>query len=133
MLYSVNEVTAMTSIQMNTRIDAGLKASGDLAIRESGHKPSEIVRAVWGYAARNRHKPKAMAALLDFLSGTAPTTGAAKEEAPIDNVVEQVMKGPRLIDAFCKSRGIDPRELEPTTYENLKDAAIDDKVSGLIA
>ena len=108
----------MTSVQMNTRMNASLKTAGDLSIRESGSSPSEIVRAVWDYAARNRHKPKAIAALLDFLN----------DEQLGESGSGQLLatKGPRLIEAFCIERGIDPKSLAPTTYEDLKSATFDD-------
>ena len=116
----------MASVQMNTRIDFSLKSLGDLAIRESGHTPSEVVRAVWNYAARNRHKPKAIAALLDFLDGAQPTEKSGVGQAHADEIVEQVMRGPRLIEAFCAERGLSSSSLEPTTYADLKSAAFDD-------
>lgn len=118
----------MESVQMNTRIELGLKSSGDLAIRESGHTPSEIVRAVWGYAARNQHKPKAIAALLDFLADAKPQSETGESATRTDSITAQVMAGPRLIEGFCRERGIDPSRLGPTNYENLKAAAFDDTI-----
>ncbi len=114
----------MAATQMNTRIDAALKSAGDLAIREGGSTPSEVVRAVWGYAVHNRHKPQAIQSLLEYLRGEQDTE--ATSSAVLDEVDDQVLRGPRLIEGFCREAGIDSAALPPTTYEDLKAAAFDD-------
>lgn len=50
----------MSMIQMNTRIDGDLKRRGDAVFAECGYTPSQVVRAVWEYAARNRDLPPFM-------------------------------------------------------------------------
>ena len=114
----------MAAVQMNMRIDATLKAAGDLAIREGGSSPTRIVRSVWEYAARNRHKPQAVQELLDFLEGT-PTCEASRVTE--DVIIEQVMRGPHIIEEFYRERGIDPSAAPETSYEDLKAAAFDDE------
>lgn len=115
----------MTTTQMNIRIDATLKTAGDLAIREGGSTPSEVIREAWGYAARNRHKPQAIRRLLDFLGDANPPCGASASESPIDEIEEQVLRGPRLIEEYYRQMGIPLSALKPTSYEDLKGSAFD--------
>ena len=116
----------MTATQMNIRMDTALKSTGDLAIREGGSSPSEIVREVWGYATRNRHKPQAIRQLLDFLGSADSARDSAGQGNPIDEIEEQVLRGPRLIEEYYRQMGISPSVLKPTSYEDLKGAAFDD-------
>ena len=116
----------MTATQMNIRMDAALKSAGDLAIREGGSSPSEIVREVWGYAMRNRHKPQAIRRLLEFLGGAEASRGSAGQGNPVDEIEEQVLRGPRLIEEYYRQMGISPSRLTPTSYEGLKGAAFDE-------
>ena len=116
----------MAATQMNIRIDSTLKSAGDLAIREGGSSPSEVVREVWGYATRNRHKPQAIRRLLEFLNDAKPSCGGEAAESPVDEIEEQVLRGPRLIEEYCQRMGVSPSALEPTSYEELKGAAFDE-------
>ena len=116
----------MAATQMNMRIDSALKATGDLAIREGGSTPSEIVRAVWDYAARNRHRPQAVRNLLDFLDGTKGAENASTTDGVTDEIEEQVLRGPKLIEGYYLQLGINPASLQPTSYESLKSAAFDE-------
>lgn len=114
----------MTATQMNTRIDAALKSAGDLAIREGGSTPSEVVRAVWEYIVRNRHKPQVIQSLFEFLRDEKDSKEAL--HADLDEIEEQVLRGPRLIEEFYREAGIDSAALPSTTYEDLKAAAFGD-------
>ena len=116
----------MTATQMNIRMDAALKSTGDLAIREGGSNPSEIVREVWGYATRNRHKPQAIRQLLEFLGDADSSRDSAEHGNPIDEIEEQVLRGPRLIEEYYRQMGISPSVLKPMPYEEMKGAAYDD-------
>ena len=116
----------MSATQMNMRIDSALKATGDLAIREGGSTPSEIVRAVWSYAARNRHKPQAVQRLLDFLNGEKDVKNTATANEVVDEIEKQVLRGPKLIEEYYLKLGIDSASLQPTSYESLKSAAFDE-------
>ena len=116
----------MAATQMNIRIDSTLTSAGDLAIREGGSSPSEIVREVWGYAMRNRHKPQAIRRLLDFLDDAKPSNGVEAAESPVDEIEAQVLHGSRLIEEYYQRMGISPSALKPTSYEELKGAAFDE-------
>lgn len=47
----------MPMVQMNTRIDSAIKAQGDEVFATLGLSPSEVVRAVWGFAAEHSDAP----------------------------------------------------------------------------
>ena len=46
-----------STVQLNIRIDPGLKARGDAVFARAGLTPSEVVRGVWEYAARTQEVP----------------------------------------------------------------------------
>ena len=47
-------------------------------------------------------------------------------ETDIDEIEEQVMRGPKLIEAHYNQLGIDPSTLRQTSYSDLKAAAFDE-------
>ncbi len=122
----------MTATQMNMRIDSHLKAAGDLSIRESGSTPTKIVHAVWGYAARNRHKPQAMRDLLAFLADEDEGAPLAAELGSHDAIEEQVMRGPLLVSGYLSGLGIEPSAIPATTYDEVKEAAFADEWEGAL-
>ncbi len=46
---TTNAVLAARQIQMNTRIDAGLKEAGDAVLARLGYTPSVAVRGLWQF------------------------------------------------------------------------------------
>ena len=46
---ATNAVLAARQIQMNTRIDAGLKEAGDAVLARLGYTPSVAVRGLWQF------------------------------------------------------------------------------------
>lgn len=84
--------------QMNVRMDAALKASGDAALAQAGYTPSAAVRALWAFAATHATAPQEITSLLDSVES------AAKDEA--DNRTAHrlalVEKGPRAIASFMQ-------------------------------
>lgn len=53
------------TVQLNTRIDPGLKARGDAVFARAGLTSSEVVRAVWEYAANTQTVPECVLARRD--------------------------------------------------------------------
>lgn len=51
---------ATKAVQLNTRIDKELKRNGDAVFARHGLTPSEAVRALWEYAAKNQDLPPFM-------------------------------------------------------------------------
>lgn len=50
----------MPSVQLNTRIDSGLKERGDRVLARRGFTPSGAVRALWAYADAHGDVPPFM-------------------------------------------------------------------------
>ena len=93
----------MAATQMNTRIDSGLKAQGDAALAELGYSPSEAVRLMWGFAARNRHNRSALTDMIDRLKGKAGEKGAAAERT---TPVSWALEGPAIISQCIRDMGL---------------------------
>lgn len=49
-----------TTVQMNTRIDKGLKAAGDEVLHRYGYSPSSAVQALWGFVVEHNSLPEFM-------------------------------------------------------------------------
>ncbi|NWM98589.1 type II toxin-antitoxin system RelB/DinJ family antitoxin, partial [Escherichia coli] len=49
-----------TAAQINVRLDADLKRSGDAALSRAGMTPSQAVRALWQLAASLADRPGAL-------------------------------------------------------------------------
>ena len=117
----------MAAVQMNTRIDSALKNAGDLVIRECGYTPSEVVRKVWAFAARNAHKPDSVRELLNGLDEGEPVSRPAAMQQ--GSAARAVMRGPQIIEQFCQTAGIDASSLHPINFDQIKEAAVDDELA----
>ena len=51
-----------TTVQMNTRIDKGLKAAGDEILHRYGYSPSSAVQALWNFVVEQNALPDFMPA-----------------------------------------------------------------------
>ncbi len=113
----------MAAVQMNTRIDSELKAQGDAAFAELGYSPSEAVRLLWGFAARNRHSRRTLANMLQQLkdprSLTAEGQGADQKQASCQAWVEQ---WDSTLQRFFDATGCDRALYQSTTSDSLDDA-----------
>ena len=118
----------MAATQMNMRIDSALKSSGDLAIREGGSTPSEVVRMTWEFLARNRHQPETIQKLFELLRGDSESNSSGGEQGG-GEIADQVMCGARVIDEYCLERGLDPNTLPSTSYDQLKSDAADEMLT----
>lgn len=68
-----------TAVQLNTRIDAVLKQSGDAVFSRNGYSSSEVVRAVWRYAAEHQAVPPFMEKR--DVRGGCPSSAASRATA----------------------------------------------------
>lgn len=55
----------MASMQMNVRIDEELKSQGDAVFAKLGYSPTQVIRAVWGFAASKQNDLEAVEKVLD--------------------------------------------------------------------
>ncbi len=110
----------MAAVQMNTRIDEALKAEGDAAFAELGYSPSEAVRLVWGFAARNRRNKRKMAEMIQRLKDPRETEAENRaEERRRAEAEEWVERWDTVFDSFFDETGLSRNGFTPTTSENL--------------
>jgi len=93
----------VTAVQMNTRIDAALKEQGDAVFAEFGYSPSEAVRLVWGFAARNQHNRRVMSDFINELEDPATKSTQDMRQVRIDGLLQ----GPTLVQQYVRELGID--------------------------
>ena len=114
----------MATVQMNVRIDDGLKRAGDEVIAAAGRTASEVVRAVWQRIALTGQLPEGVGHELAQGELDATTaSGATPRELP------DALAGPALVSAFLAERGAegsDPGELD---YDALLEEAWAERLS----
>ena len=97
-----------STVQLNTRIDPGLKARGDAVFARAGLSSSEVVRAVWETAARTQEVPDCVR--------------AAKK--PRDAHIETIRASAGLARRMAEELGILAHQPLPD-YKTLRDDAYD--------
>ena len=103
--------TAITS-QVNARIDAELKRSGDAAMAAAGLTPTQAVRALWSLASRLADKPEKLHETL------FPEERAERERALDDRTrrhLQLVREGAGIMDKALLAQGVTP----PAPHEHL--------------
>lgn len=93
----------MPPVQMNVRIDEKQKSAGDAVFALVGYTPTDVVRAMWGFAARNAGEPSAVRDLL------------ATMRAPLDSEQEEEQQrrrrlldeGGNIYQRFLDTLGVD--------------------------
>ena len=105
------------TVQLNTRIDPGLKERGDAVFARAGLTSSEVVRAVWEYAARTQEVPECVLARTD-----------ADREARRKAMLEGAGLGRRMAEEM----GI-RLEDTPYDYKQLRDEMYDEMIAEMEA
>lgn len=112
------------STQMNTRIDDSLKLAGDAAFAEAGYTPSQVVRALWGFASRNKDNAQAVMELLGTLEeqNGAEAKERARERARRMKALEA---SESIVDRLMDQQGFSwSTDYNPMPYEELRDNAL---------
>ena len=91
------------TVQMNVRIDATKKEAGDNAFAHIGLTPSQAVRALWEFAARNGNDPAALRTMIAELEGEQEDEEALSEK---ERRLKTLHEGWALMDNFRKERGL---------------------------
>ena len=121
----------MGAVQMNVRMEDALKGEGDAVFAEIGYTPTDVVREVWGFARRNRHRPRVVADVLKQMRD--PDEVRKEDEARAQRIAEAeewLDAGPRIIRDYYAQFGIDYDSLPPFThedYDRLLEEAYDEK------
>ncbi|MDO4290855.1 MAG: type II toxin-antitoxin system RelB/DinJ family antitoxin [Eggerthellaceae bacterium] len=106
--------------QMNVRLDDDLRVQGNLAFESIGWSPSQAVRTLWAYAAKNRRDPRQLKKSLEaFLGNEGAST--PKQEARRALVLE----GQQIVPNARARLGISSEALsELPSYEELREEAV---------
>lgn len=98
-----------TLAQINARIDANLKVSGDAALAEAGLTPTKAIRAMWGRFSSLADQPEK---IRELVSGQqAESSSAARVER--DRKLALAREGSQIVARSLASRGISvPEDLE---------------------
>lgn len=112
------------SAQINVRLDADLKRSGDAALSSAGITPSQAVRALWQLAASLADRP---GALQDILSPGRARAEQREREKAAKHKLELIDQGSQLFAAVCRESGIDLAKVQPSGNEELKRNAYADR------
>lgn len=113
-----------TAAQINVRLDADLKRSGDAALSRAGMTPSQAVRALWQLAASLADRP---GALEDILLPSRAWAEQREREKAAKRKLELMDQGSKLFAAACRESGIDMVRAQPSDDEGLKRNAYADR------
>ena len=130
--YHAMKGASMTAVQMNVRIEKNLKREGDEAFEDIGYTPTEVVREMWGFAQRNRHKRCALVEMMDALRDPRELAGCkATEEHELAEFERLLGAGHQQIEEICANSGIDLAGLAPLDdggYDQLLAEAYDEEI-----
>ena len=112
------------SAQINVRLNADLKRSGDAALSSAGMTPSQAVRALWQLAASLADRP---GALQDILSPDRARAEQHEREKAARRKLGLIDQGSQLFAIACRESGIDVPKAQPTGDEELKRNAYADR------
>ena len=113
----------MGMIQMNTRIDEGVKRRGDAVFAGLNLTPSDVVRAVWEYASEHDEAPAIVSEALRAPQGEAPALERSFKLAIADAASD-------FVGVFCRNSGASPLDrLVVIDYEQLRAEAWDEKLA----
>lgn len=115
----------MQTVQMNTRIDANLKAEGDLALACAGYTPSQAVRALWTLAVKNKNHPEAMRSILD---GKGEKQDERQQRAALVESGVSICRD--FINEFCLTASSEKKApaYEELSYDDLKMASLEERL-----
>lgn len=97
-------------VQLNTRINPEVKRQGDAVFARAGLSSSEVVRAVWSYAAETQTVP-------DIL-----LPGATKERS---DLIRSIREGSGIVRTKAETMGIHLGDA-PYDFDSLHDELYDD-------
>ena len=106
-----------TTVQMNTRINPALKASGDAVLKRNGYTPSSAVQALWTYIVENNSLPS-------FMPKTKASAAKARMLEEIEESAGLALKMQEQLLGIPASRTGGAEEL---TYDELKELSWADR------
>lgn len=82
-MHATNAAPAARQTQMNTRIDAELKAAGDAALARLGYTPSAAVRGLWRFVVDHQDDAAAVREVIEPDAASALSDEASRKAAAI--------------------------------------------------
>ena len=108
----------MAAAQMNIRMDAALKESGNAALARLGYTPSQAVRALWEVITVQGALPPALVRALNS-NGDMPSRPTEMEST----------SGAGIVSSFYRRLGIDEPSSTPVDYAELREMAADEQLA----
>ena len=105
----------MATAQMNIRMDASLKSSGNAAIAKLGFTPSQVVRALWEYIVVQGALPGALASSLRAAESEQAVSSGSDAGHPDE--------GAALVSTFYQTIGIEEPARGGIDYNELHELA----------
>lgn len=108
-------------VQMNVRLDAGLKAKGDSVLERAGLTPTKAVRALWERLASCADRPERAIELL-MPQERASDGSEAAERARRLRIARE---GAQIVTRSLAERGVDVTSVtDDTPYEELRERVL---------
>ena len=111
----------MAATQMNIRMDAALKESGNAALARLGYTPSQAIRALWEGITLQGALPPALVRALNS-NGDMPS----RQEDPTEM---ESTSGAEIVSSFYRRLGIDEPSSTPVDYAELREMAADEQLA----
>lgn len=114
--------SAQRQSQINARIDAQLKTTGDAGLAAAGYTPTQAVRALWALATRFKNEPAKIRVALDP-DGDVTSDDLAERKRRL----EAAQRGAGLVDSLCKQYGLpgSSSDLASLSYRELRDVLME--------
>ncbi len=113
----------MPTAQINARIDKDIKTNGDVAFAAIDCSPTQAIRALWGFASRNRQNKAALRDIIDTLEGKESIENCTMQA---EERVKTAERGPCIIKNALREIGATTTS-EDLSYDKLLDQAYLDK------
>lgn len=105
----------MANTQMNVRIDADVKSRGDAVFRSLGLSTTDVVKAVWSYAAEHEEAPGIVAQALN-----EPIDATEKLDIQYRTLIAE--QAHSIVSDFRRRMGIPaPGKLEEIDYRAMRE------------
>lgn len=113
---------AARQTQMNTRIDAGLKAAGDAALARLGYTPSAAVRGLWRFVVDHQDDLAPVREIIEPDAASALSDEASRKAATIAGLRSLYER------AACELGISDKAEADLTSWDDLREGWYDERL-----
>lgn len=121
---ATSAVPTARQTQMNTRIDAELKAAGDAALAHLGYTPSAAVRGLWRFVVDHQDDAAAVREVIEPDAASAFSDEAVRKAAAISGLRS-------LYEQAACELGIPSKaEAELPSWDDLREDWYDERLEG---